>query len=1729
MPGLHFDVTADNTSFIRRMRETQDAVTSTVRNVEANGQSLNSIFDSMNVKLNKIGIAAATAFSADKTREFLQSCIDVRAEIQAMEISFTTLLGGNESKASQMINEIRAFASSTPMDMSTLAKGARTMLGFNIEAEKIMPMLHALGDISMGDAQKFESLSLAFSQMSATGKLMGQDLLQMINAGFNPLAEISAKTGESIADLKKKMEAGGISTEMVTNAFLSATSEGGKFNNMLKQQAEGLNGSFAYLRGAVTDMKNDIGASLSDITVSGVNMAATMVKNYKEIGEAIAALIATYGVYKVAVMATAAIDSANAAGAIATVQQAYNAEAATLASLIPAKEAEARSALEEAVASGSLTTAKAAEIAMLREEAAAYIESLSAQEAAALAKAKAAQADVDAADAMIKTAADAKEAIEQQADVLFDLGDTIGFEAAQREIQALNSEIATLETDRNTASEAVNTATTEANALARERNAATTQLNAASTAADTAATATNSAATNILTLAKIKLAAMTARLHAIVMANPYALAAAAVAALAYGIYKLVTHQTEAEKAQAQLNETVAKSKAEVDGERQSIENMFSVLRETKDGTEEYEQAKQAIIDQYGQYLHGLIDEKGALLDVEAAYIRVKEAAIDAANARGLESATKTARDTYEESVSGKRGEIYDLLKKKTGNKDKLQAIMNLIDKDLSGSGYLSSATEKAIYADLGIGKKDRNDADIVHQIRRKAESIRSARKIYDASMDEARAQFEKKENPYKDMDAKQLKTHEEAIQRAIDDARTFGEVSDIVVYANGQQVSSFKSLSEAQLALGQISERQTAIDKEATIAQKKNLQTRYDAAKKTYDDSVALVNKMEADRSKYTDDEYKAAVQNRDTAKKSYEALGGKTSTTGKTAGQKGSESEKAHLDYLDLMKQQGRERERTAEDMAAKEEQAAINALAEGAEKTRRQRILNHRQEMTQLQRDKEDEIQAEIDRQREVFNAIENEKAARQKNYAKLNFNADNIDNEPIVAISQQYDAIMAETKKKQERENNEAVAAELQLMNEYLLEYGTFQQKKLAITQEYAAKIASTQDQWAIKSLERERDQKLSANETDAIKQRIDWAEVFSGFGTMFTGMMKDTLDDINKYIESSEFKALQPADQKAIVDGRDSLQTKIGGKGTLDFGKLGKQVTEYQAKLQKLNDVQEMHKADVEALSQATAKYKEALKNGTEEQQVVTKSAVDIAATQAEASAKAVKAAQTAAEDAGKVAAKTARDLNATMDTVTEGLSKLASGSLRGAYDGIISMGQKLGGVMSKVADSLESVPIVGWILSILDILQDGLSNLVGGLLDGIFNAVGGIIGDIFSGSLFKTIAQSVIKGLGSILNGLSFGGWNKLMDSITGSNSKEVAKTTERLTKRNELLSQSIDALTAEMGRARGMQSVKAAEQAKEKQEEYTRNVGDILAAQMSKHGKHKSNNHYINKALTDDDWKEIRKVTGSNISAAKDLWTLSPEQLRQLQEIPEIWDKIVNSGKYDKNDYLNNYLDQVGKVEEITEALKETLTSISFDSMYDSFISSLMDMDNSAKDIADDLSEYFMKAMLSNKIGDIYSDRLRAWYDKYAEAMADDGTLSDAEIAELKKEYSDIVAEAVKDRDNIAAATGYKDTYSQEASRGSWESLGEDTGQELNGRFTALQISNQSIADQMAATLSAIIALSSSAVETNATLSAILVQQVLTNSHLEDVVANTSQLQSIKKLLDNISQKLNTI
>lgn len=604
--------------------------------------------------LKGAGALVASTFAVSGARDFISNMISVRQSIEQSEAALTSFLGSKE-KADQMMESFKQMAATTPIDLETLSSSTQTMLGFGVSAETAGKMMHVLGDISGGNTQKFQSLSLAFSQMSSAGRLMGQDLLQMINAGFNPLTEMSRQTGKSIAELKEEMSKGAISSQQVTEAFISATEEGGRFHGMLKAQSQGLAGSFAKLKGAMNGMYNELGKESEGAIKGAVDLAASLARNYQDVALALASVTAGYGAVKGAQMAYAA--SSDVAYAMK-----YKSEAEALNQLMTAEQRARISKLSMKDGAKAYGDALKAEVETTR--AAVATKKAAALEEAAASKAKFTAAQMEVANARKLVAA-------KQAELV----------AAQGTANARKIEVA--QTQLSNAQERLHVALRERSTAVGVRQAAQERVVAAvraegavATTADTAASGANLTVTNLLTAAKNAAAQAAARLNAVIMANAWMLAAAAVAALVYGLYKLATHQSEAEKRQKALNEAVNAGTKSAAGEIAKLDALYDELRKAKKGTDEYKKAKDAIVKQYGGYLDKLNAERGKVLDVADAYELLKKKVEAAAKARAM----KTYIDKQLEDSGDKRGELIDELRKELGKKYHGANIDKMVDR-----------------------------------------------------------------------------------------------------------------------------------------------------------------------------------------------------------------------------------------------------------------------------------------------------------------------------------------------------------------------------------------------------------------------------------------------------------------------------------------------------------------------------------------------------------------------------------------------------------------------------------------------------------------------------------------------------------------------------------------------------------------------------------------------------------------------------------------------------------------------------------------------------------------------------------------------------------------------------------------------------------------------------------------------------------------------------------------
>ena len=257
--------------------------------------------ETMNMLTGKLKQMSGMLLGGMGLKELASRIISVRAEFESMETSLKVLLGGNEERLNNIMGQIKEYALASPLNTKDMVGAVQMMTSFGIEAEKSIDYLKAIGDVSMGDTGKFNSLALAFSQMSSAGKLMGQDLMQMVNAGFNPLEEIARKTGKSIGELKNEMSKGAITSKMVQDAFISATSAGGKFYGMSAEGAKTLNGQISMLQESFDNMFNEIGSKGEGVVMSAVQAATYLVENYEQTGRVILGLATSFGIYRTAV------------------------------------------------------------------------------------------------------------------------------------------------------------------------------------------------------------------------------------------------------------------------------------------------------------------------------------------------------------------------------------------------------------------------------------------------------------------------------------------------------------------------------------------------------------------------------------------------------------------------------------------------------------------------------------------------------------------------------------------------------------------------------------------------------------------------------------------------------------------------------------------------------------------------------------------------------------------------------------------------------------------------------------------------------------------------------------------------------------------------------------------------------------------------------------------------------------------------------------------------------------------------------------------------------------------------------------------------------------------------------------------------------------------------------------------------------------------------------------
>lgn len=654
--------------------------------------------------------------------------------------------------------------------------------------------------------------------------------------------------------------------------------------------------------------------------------------------------------------------------------------------------------------------------------------------------------------------------------------------------------------------------------------------------------------------------------------------------------------------------------------------------------------------------------------------------------------------------------------------------------------------------------------------------------------------------------------------------------------------------------------------------------------------------------------------------------------------------------------------------------------------------------------------------------------------------------------------------------DEENNTRIAT----LQDYLKEYGNYEQKRQAITEEYNKKIADATSQVEKTSLQAELEKTLSELDFNEFKDKFNWEDIFGNLGDLTLEQLKNVRTQLRTLLSDN---SLSIEDYKTAVEQIDKVNEAIVSEQDKlkDTFSLILPMAEERRKL-------EMDVAEANARQNELLAEQQELLDGIESKRhsiatTLQNAGLDINASDVnignqDAILSQLEGIFGSGSDIYKNVSKSFDELNKSerdLNSTTQKLDK--------AQADATSAQAKLNKFLSDFGNKLQAV---NEIMSLVSSNMQSLPDLFSQLGVDMDSAFGKGITDLANASQNATSAiQDAMSGnfVGALSNGIGavkgvLSGFNNILGlGIGQGNAKETAEKIERLTESNDYLRKSIDRLTEKMDESAGGRAIGYYEEAKEAQERYNENLRQILDAQMRYTAAHHSNAYYWN--LDKDSLKQVNELLGTNLSNEwTDFSKLTAEQMDEIRSnLPDVWEEMINEGKYGdrfREDW-ENYADQAGKVEELTEQINENLTQTSFDSLRSNFLDTLMDMDADAQDFANDFSEMMQKALLNFAMGDMLDDQLKEWYDSLAETISNNnGKLSQGDIENFRNDWQDMADEWLDMRDTISEITGYKGSSSstqQSASSKGFETMSQDTGEELNGRMTAIYEAELNIAN----------------------------------------------------------------
>lgn len=1669
--------------------EMQKNVQKYVQNIDMMQDHTDTASQSVARSFSRMQAAGAAFLSIDLAKRLASEMVSVYGTFQQLEIKFTSMLQSGE-KAQKLMGELVNFAATTPFDLKGVSQSATQLVAYGTAADDVIDRLTRLGNIAAGLSQPIGDLVYLYGTSMTQGKLMTQDLNQFAGRGVPIFEELAKVIGVNKDEIRDLAEQGKISFSYLEKVVDNLTNKGGMFYNLMEEQAKAVSGKISNIGDNIDMMFNEMGQASDGFINTALDGTAFLIEHYKEVGAVLGSLVALYGIHKAALIAHAAYY--NSIKKIDEVAR-LTAEANAL-KVLETEEIKANLSKQNLVV-GSTAYCKA-----LKAEIAAKLESQKATLQLATAEYTSAQASYKSA---LQRSLAAKQAIwRRETDLVLAKaeGDQAKITLAQTELQKAIDERASATKVKKAAAIELAQKSAAKEAAVTAVNTTTTTMNTAGETANIAAKSLGAKVTNILTVA-------TAKLNAVMAANIWTIVAIGIAAVCYGIYKLITYQTDAERAQEKLNDRIREFNSETDAEQAEIDRLFGKLDAAKKGTDEYNKAKQAIIDKYGEYLKGLGDEIEALKDVAGAYEAVSAAAKQAALDRAIADSTSTAQKDWADN----QGKLVENLEKAVRNSDKysgkkgvdreVSAIVQMIKNDLKSAGKLSEETQKLVD---GLTIKTYSSSPIMGE---KGEwTVSNDVQVYVERMKRNNATLEKTykdihdklgydTNQYINLTAKQIATDIATFEAALASFKETGNNQVIQMHdgswtnqmGEAEMMNHLRKLKEVQAQ-----QKKTADDEAKgaeTVAQRK---VRW---AKELTEAEEKLTQLKDDNSTATEKEIKTQQELVDGLKKKL----GVDDNSVKSKQKKQEEANRLKVEQaerqrqIDEMNQQDKERAIQAELELA---QAKIDTMDEGFKKQQEQIDLNYRK--------------AKADNARRAAQYIKDLQEAERKEWEKNHpkYKEEGLVFTPTTKTKNElpqdkkdtlnaYDKAAAEAREK----------AETSLSKALLEQYQDYTDERLAIEKKFNDDIAALriqrekfqkegnaekvqQTDRSIAQATKMKGESLVNFDYEQMKKSPDYVRAFENLKQTSTETLNSLLEQLEDAKESAA-RVLSPDQLREYTSTIQSIMDELEERNPFQI------LADRKRELAEAEEELAKAKKELEAV-QGGAKIVTGVKNTRYNAETGKIESEKTYLTAAEAMAKYNKA-----QD--KVIKKSAQ-VKSAEKKVTESFDKL--------FSAIQDVGSSIGGLTGEI------IGMIGSIGSTVMTSIEGLS--------AASKASSAAIQTVEKASVILAIISAAIQLATKVASffAADYSEYNKAKEAY-----ESYVKVLDTVIEKQKELMQTMTGENAKNAYKYALELI-------DKQAAAARELGkDRLNAGASA-GSH-SIGVRIKNGMSDAGWQQALSALGtSTYNYIKDgrmtgLFDLSVEQLEKLRdEAPIFWAKLDG----DVKEYLESIIESGEKIEEMNEAWKESLTGVSFDSVYDSFLDMLYDMDADSKDFAQSFGDYFRKAMIKAMFDKNYKAKLEEWYDLWAEYM-DDGIIDDDEQKELDKLKNSIISGAKAGADLINDQ--FKELYDEEreGSEKGVAKASQDSVDELNGRMTMTNVLLTEIKAELQSSslinkgvASGIVDIKAITMTMNENVKIIKDNMSVIVGHLSNIDTNTARLEGISKdigLMKDGIQKMN--